>query len=154
MRKQAKELIIGRVYADINDSDSETTFLKFIGLSKNSRPQFARVKGKNYGEDENGIIHFPFGLNWYELTPADEALLNTPPAPIIKSSTIQAPDIPRLVALAVDKCREKMDFVEVDIEENGWKFEAGAYYNGGDVYFEEVRISPIWDDKFNRAFVG
>ena len=145
MRELAKELVVGKVYADVNDSDSETTFLKFVGMSENNQPQFTRVKGHRYGEDENGIIQFGFGGNWYELTPEDEKKLNPP---------LQSPDIPRLVALAIDKCREKMDFVEVDIEENGWKFEAGAYYNGGDVYFEEVRISPIWDDKFNKAFVG
>lgn len=89
MRKQAEQLVVGRVYADVRHNDVSPSFLRFIGMNDKNRPQFTRVKGGLYGEDENGIIQFSLGLDWYELTPEEDAIYNKPSEQTFTLSDIQ-----------------------------------------------------------------
>lgn len=89
MRKQAEQLVVGRVYADLDTNHLEPTFLRFVGVSDINLHQFTRVKGNRYGEDSDGIIVFPLIGPWYELTPEEDAIYNKPSEPTFTLSDIQ-----------------------------------------------------------------
>lgn len=88
MRKQAKQLVVGRVYADMQ-YHSEPILLKFFGYTVNGSPLFTRVKGTGYNENDDGTIQFSSKLVWYELTPEEDAIYNKPYDPTFTLSDIQ-----------------------------------------------------------------
>lgn len=115
MRKQAKELVVGRVYVDLETNYVKPFFFRFIGMSDKNRPQFTRVKGTGYRQDENGIIEFALGLAWYELTPEDENELNlTPSEPTFPLSDIQR---------VIERIKKEANFItdNDDISDRRWR---------------------------------
>lgn len=77
MRKQAEQLVVGRVYADTK-YNSKPTLLKFFGYTFNGSQLFTRVKGTGYNENDDGTIQFSKKLVWYEITPEEDAIYNKP----------------------------------------------------------------------------
>lgn len=89
MRKQAEQLVVGRVYADLEEGEN-TSFLRLEKYDSVGDPIFSHVGGKKYSfPNDDGLYEFFGSSKWYELTPEDEKELNpTPPEPTFTLSDI------------------------------------------------------------------
>lgn len=91
MRKQAEQLVVGRVYADTKGNIYEPVFMKFVKYVSDETAAFSYVSGsKIYPTNQEGLSCFLSSQGWYELTPEDEKELNlTPSDPTFTLSDIQ-----------------------------------------------------------------
>lgn len=66
------------------------------------------------------------------------------------------PNFPRFCALALDKCREHFQSMNVEIEEDGWIFKAWVEYDDekGITYMENVTIEPVFAQKFVETYAN
>lgn len=89
MRKQAKQLVVGRVYADIKEGKS-TAFLRLEKYDSVGDPMFSHVGGKPYSfPTDEGLFAFSESTDFYELTLEEDAIYNKPSEPIFTLSDIQ-----------------------------------------------------------------
>ena len=85
MRKKAEQLVVGRVYADIQFGKRSVSFFRYDGGCK-----FTLVAGSEYfsGLRINDSCNLDT-LNWFELTPEEDAIYNKPSEPTFTLSDIQ-----------------------------------------------------------------
>lgn len=91
MRKQAEQLVVGRVYADISNDKIQPVLLRFVGRDESENVKTVFVDGSRniYDIGIKGQISFTPLCNLYELTPEEDAIYNKPSEPTFTLSDIQ-----------------------------------------------------------------
>lgn len=113
MRKQAEQLVVGRVYADI-ESDNEnvkSTFFEYLG--KENTDMFFKLVGGCREYYSHDVIE-DNSKRWYELTPEEDAIYNKPSEPTFILSDIQQ---------VIEKIEREANFItdNDDISDKRWK---------------------------------
>ena len=97
MRKQAEQLVVGRVYADLEEGEN-TSFLRLEKYDSVGDPIFSHVGGKKYSfPNDDGLYEFFGSSKWYELTPEEDALYNKPSNLTPSEPTFTLSDIQRVI---------------------------------------------------------
>ena len=102
MRKQAEQLVVGRVYADREIGREDVALFRY-----NGGESFTLIAGKEYATIKlNETVNFEWYVSWYELTPEDQQKLNVIPE---EDATYNKPSAPTFTLSDIQRVIERIE---------------------------------------------